>query len=140
MIRSVAPVFASTVSVRFHVLPPSLLMKTPRSGFGPKRCPLAATHSTSGLVGCTTTRAMDCVSRRPICVNVFPPSVDLYIPSPNEEDWRLFDSPVPTYRMSGFEGEIAMSPIECVVYVSKIGVKDVPLLVVFQMPPVAKPM
>ena len=41
--------------------------------------------------------------------------------------------------MSGFDGAIAMSPIEAVEYVSKIGVKVVPLFVVFQTPPVADP-
>ena len=115
MMRSVAPVLASTVSVRLQVRPPSVVMYTPRSGLAPKRWPTAATHTTSGFVGCTITRAMDCVSRRPLCVNVLPPSVDLYIPSPNEELWRLFGSPVPTYRMSALDGAMAMSPIECVV-------------------------
>src|SRR5262245_54237246 len=31
---SVAPVFSSTYNVLFHVLPPSVVMNTPRSAFG----------------------------------------------------------------------------------------------------------
>jgi hypothetical protein len=40
---------------------------------------------------------------------------------------------------SGFDGAMAMSPMEETGYVSKIGVHVVPLFAVFQMPPVAKP-
>ena len=41
--------------------------------------------------------------------------------------------------MFGFDGASAMSPTDDTGYLSKIGVQVVPLLVVFQMPPVAKP-
>jgi len=41
--------------------------------------------------------------------------------------------------MFGSDGAMAMSPIECVPYVSKIGVNVVPLLVDFQTPLVANP-
>jgi hypothetical protein len=68
----------------------------PRSALGPKRWPVAATYTTLLLRGSSTTRAMVCVSRSPICVKVFPPSVVLYIPSPKDEVCRLLGSPVPT--------------------------------------------
>src|SRR5437667_163469 len=41
--RSTNPVVSSTNRVLRHVLPPSLVRKTPRSGFGPQRWPSAAT-------------------------------------------------------------------------------------------------
>ena len=34
-------------------------------------------------------------SRRPTFVQVFPPSVDLYTPSPEDRSLRMSDSPVP---------------------------------------------
>ncbi len=79
------------------------------------------------------------VSLRPAYFQVFPASVDLKTPAPNVELWRLFASPVPTYTTSGFDGAIAMSPIDATGCSSKTGVKVVPLFVVFQTPPVAKP-
>jgi len=75
--RSVKPVFSSMYFTLFHVRPPSVVRYTPRSGLGPNRCPGTATYTTSGLRGSITMRAMVCVSRRPMCVNVLPPSVVL---------------------------------------------------------------
>src|SRR6266542_4930827 len=40
---SVNPVFSSTNFVFVHVFPPSVVLKTPRSWFGPNRWPTAAT-------------------------------------------------------------------------------------------------
>ena len=82
--------------VLVHVFPPSIVLKRPRSLFGPNRWPTAATYTMFGFVGCTTTRAIDWVSFRPMLTNVLPASVDLYIPSPNDELCLLFGSPVPT--------------------------------------------
>src|SRR5882757_9224887 len=70
---------------------------------------------------------------------VFPPSTDLYAPSPQEELCRLFGSPVPTHTTDGSDGAIAMSPIVDTASLSKTGVHVVPLLVVFQTPPAATP-
>src|SRR5882724_12935376 len=70
---------------------------------------------------------------------VFPPSSDLYAPSPHEELCRLFGSPVPTQTTDGSEGAIAMSPIVDTPSLSNIGSHVVPLLVVFQTPPEAVP-
>src|SRR2546426_1110615 len=49
--RSAQPVFGSTDSTRFHVLPPSVVRYTPRSGDGPKARPRAHTNTMSGFVG-----------------------------------------------------------------------------------------
>src|SRR5918994_4362979 len=76
-------------------------------------------------------------SRRPMCCQVLPPSVDLYTPSPNETLLRVFDSPVPTQITSGLLGASAMSPIEMVPCRSKIGFQVTPPFVVFQRPPEA---
>src|SRR6516165_2637762 len=94
----------------FQVLPPSLLLNKPRSGLEPNRCPIAATYTILGLVGSTATRPIDCVSSRPMCSQVLPPSFVPQTPSPIEELWRLLASPVPTYTTSGFEGAMPMAP------------------------------
>src|ERR1700675_2985116 len=70
---------------------------------------------------------------------VFPPSTDLYAPSPHEELWRLFGSPVPTHTTDGSDGAIAMSPIVDSASLSNTGVHVVPLFVVFHTPPAATP-
>ena len=56
-------------------------------------------------------RAIVWVSVRPLCWNVRPPSVDLKTPTPGIDARNRFDSPVPTQRMSGFDGATAMSPM-----------------------------
>src|SRR6266567_9635587 len=75
----------------------------------------------------------------PIFFQVLPPSSDLYAPSPQEELWRLFGSPVPTHTIDGSDGATAMSPIVETPSLSKIGSHVVPLLVVFHTPPEAVP-
>src|SRR6267142_4760079 len=79
------------------------------------------------------------VVSNPILFQVFPPSNDLYAPSPQEELWRLFGSPVPTHTTAGSDGAIAMSPIVDTPSLSNMGSQVVPLLVVFQTPPDAVP-
>src|SRR5713226_2806249 len=86
-----------------------------------------------------TIRPMCRVNSRPIFFQVFPPSSDLYAPSPQEELCRLFASPVPTHTTDGSDGAIAMSPIVDTLSLSKIGSQVVPLFVVFQTPPEAVP-
>src|SRR4051812_39320258 len=49
--RSIAPVRSSTNSTFFHVLPPSSVLKTPRSSFGPHTRPIAATYTVFGSFG-----------------------------------------------------------------------------------------
>src|SRR5439155_12273650 len=115
-----------------QVLPPSAVLYTPRSGFAPHKCPSAATYTTSGFFGWITIRPMCRVASSPIFFQVFPPSRDLYAPSPQEELWRLFGSPVPTHTIEGSDGAIAMSPIVDTPSLSNIGSHVVPLLVVFQ--------
>src|SRR2546430_11849539 len=79
------------------------------------------------------------VASSPIFFQVFPPSSDLYAPSPHEELCRLFGSPVPTHTTDGSDGAIAISPIVETLSLSNTGVHVVPLLVVFQTPPAATP-
>src|SRR6267143_2004715 len=73
------------------------------------------------------------------CDQVFPPSADLYAPSPHDELWRLFGSPVPTHTTEGSDGAIAISPMVDTASLSNTGVHVVPLLVVFHTPPAATP-
>src|SRR5215831_5068400 len=61
------------------------------------------------------------------------------MPSPQEELWRLFGSPLPTQTTEGSEGAMAMSPMVETPSLSKTGSQVVPLLVVFQTPPEAVP-
>src|SRR3990172_470485 len=120
---------------RRQVRPPSVVLNTPRSGFGFHRLPRAATYAMSGLVGCTMTLPMCRVSTSPRWVHVLPASVERYMPLPHEVLWRLFCSPVPAQITSGLDGEIATSPKVLTGCPSKIGVQVVPLLVVFHKPP-----
>src|SRR5205807_1247391 len=84
-------------------------------------------------------RPMCLVASSPIFFQVFPPSSDLYAPSPQEELCRLLGSPVPTQTIDGSDGAIAISPIVDTPSLSKIGSQVVPLLVVFHTPPGAVP-
>src|SRR5437588_12244482 len=84
-------------------------------------------------------RPMCLVASSPIFFQVFPPSSDLYAPSPQEELCRLLGSPVPTQTIDGSDGAIAISPIVDTPSLSKIGSQVVPLLVVFHTPPEAVP-
>ena len=75
--RSFAPVSSSPLRTCFQLFPPSVVLYTPRSPPGPNSGPVAATSTTSLLVGWMTMRLMcfDCGS--PIIAKVLPPSVDL---------------------------------------------------------------
>src|SRR5438093_3584943 len=77
MATSVNPVFSSMNFVFVQVLPPSVVLYSPRSWFGPNKCPSAATYAMSGSFGWTTMRAMLCVSLSPMVSKLFPPSIDL---------------------------------------------------------------
>src|SRR5262245_39096498 len=75
--RSVAPVSSSTLSTCFHVRPPSVVLKMPRSPPDPNSGPCAATTTTSLLFGSMRILAMCFDSPSPMNWNVLPPSVDL---------------------------------------------------------------
>src|SRR5260370_889139 len=79
------------------------------------------------------------VASSPIFFQVFPPSSDLYAPSPHEELCRLFGSPVPTHTTDGSDGAMAMSPIVDTLSLSNTGSHVVPLFVVSHTPPEAVP-
>src|SRR5260370_2262805 len=79
------------------------------------------------------------VASSPIFFQVFPPSSDLYAPSPQEELCRLLGSPVPTHTTDQSDGAIAMSPIVDTLSFSNTRSHVVPLFVVFHTPPAAVP-
>jgi hypothetical protein len=58
-----------------QVLPPSALLKTPRSALGTLYFPKAATKMMSGFVGWIRIFEIPCDSAKPTCVHVFPASV-----------------------------------------------------------------
>src|SRR5437870_8358657 len=76
----------------------------------------------SGLVGCTRTREICCVSPSPTEVHVLPPSVVFQTPSPAATLPRMGYSPVPTYTMSGFDSETPIAPMVPPKYLSVTGV------------------
>ena len=84
-------------------------------------------------------RPIWCVASSPVFFQVFPPSSDLYAPSPQDELCRLLGSPVPTHTTEGSDGAIAMSPIVDTLSLSNTDSQVVPLFVVFQTPPDAVP-
>src|SRR5437899_6040353 len=100
--RSEIPVESLRNSTLFHVLPPSVVLYTPRSAFGPKACPCAPTHTMSGLAACTRTRESCYVPASPTQAQVLPPSVVLNTPAPDDPLPRIGYSPVPTSPMPGF--------------------------------------
>jgi hypothetical protein len=59
-----------------------------------------------------TTRAICFEARSPMFFQVRPPSADLKMPSPHDDDWRLLFSPVPAQMRLGSVGAIAMSPTD----------------------------
>src|SRR5262245_4068637 len=112
MTRSVAPVLSSTFSTCFQVVPPSVVLYTPRSPPGPQSDPVAATRTVLLSSGSITMRAIARELGRPMFFHDVPPSVDFHTPPPQEELWRLFDSPEPTHTRSGLRCDMVTSPIE----------------------------
>ena len=76
-LMSAAPALSLLYRTLRQVSPPSVVLKTPRSVFDAECFPNAAAQATSQFSGWTRMRAMFCVSRRPTCSQVVPPSVDL---------------------------------------------------------------
>src|SRR6266702_3799540 len=93
----------------------------------------------SGLVGCTRTRAICCVSARPRNVQVLPPSVVFQTPSPCDTLPRIGNSPVPTYTMSGFDSETPIAPMVPPKYLSVTGSHVLPPSVLLKTPPPVVP-
>src|SRR5881628_3693729 len=93
----------------------------------------------SGLVGCTRTREICCVSASPTEVHVLPPSVVFQTPSPCETFPRIGYSPVPTYTMSGFDSLTPIPPIVPPKYLSVAGSQVLPPSVVLNTPPPVVP-
>src|SRR6266550_2198956 len=82
----------------------------------------------SGLVGCTRTREICCVSASPSDVHVLPPSVVFQTPSP-----------APTYTMSGFDSETPIAPMVPPKYLSVAAAHVSPPSVVLKTPPPVVP-
>src|SRR5205085_10667917 len=93
----------------------------------------------SGLVGCTRTRAICCVSARPSEVHVLPPSVVFQTPSPWDTLPRIGNSPVPTYTMSGLDSETPIAPIVPPKSLPVTGTHGCPPPVLLKPPPPGAP-
>src|SRR5215472_6974329 len=61
------------------------------------------------------------------------------MPSPIDTLFRIHDSPVPTHTFLGFDGSIAIAPIDCTSSRSNTGLKVVPPFTDFHTPPLAAP-
>ena len=61
------------------------------------------------------------------------------MPLPIETELRVQVSPVPTQTVFGFDGSIAIAPIDCTGCLSNTGLKVVPPSIDFQTPPLAAP-
>src|SRR5256885_768810 len=78
---------------------------------------------------------------RVISVQLSPPSVALYSPSPGERLPRSGDSPVPAYPTLGSDGATATAPTDpAVKNLSEAGCQVSPPSAVFQTPPPVPPM
>src|ERR1700733_8486970 len=124
----------------FHLLPPSLVWKTPRSSLSSHKCPVAQASTSLPSFGFTRILAMCTLSFRPTFVQFSPPSVDLYTPSPTDTLLRVQASPEPTQTIFEFDGSIATAPIDCTSSRSNTGLYVVPPFTDFQTPPLAAPM
>src|ERR1043166_5944271 len=137
--RSPMPVESFRKRIFFQLLPPSVVLNTPRSAFGPHTWPSAPTYATSGFLGLSTMRAICCVSLSPSDVHVRPPSVVFHMPSPCDTLPRIGLSPPPTYTMSGLLSLTAIAPIVPPKYASVTGNVVTPPSVVFHTPPPVVP-
>src|SRR5947209_6260256 len=61
------------------------------------------------------------------------------MPSPTDTELRIHDSPVPTQIVRGFDGSIAIAPIDWTGCLSKTGLNVVPPSCDFHTPPLAAP-
>ena len=94
--RARPPVSLLTKSTLRQIVPPSVVLKMPRSWFGPNGDPRAASHATSGFAGCTFTAPICPESFSPANLHVRPASMDLYTPRPMITLLRIAALPVPT--------------------------------------------
>ena len=72
-------------------------------------------------------------------VQLSPPSLDLYTPSPIDTLFRVQASPVPTQITCGFLGSTAIAPMDCTGCLSNTGLYVVPPFTDFHTPPLAAP-
>src|SRR6185295_421053 len=94
----------------------------------------------SGFVGWIRIFEIASELAKPMCVHVFPASVDLYIPSPGMMLPRMHDSPMPMNTMSGLDSDTATAPTdELLICPSVTGAQFSPASVVFHSPPPTAP-
>src|SRR5256884_2176216 len=110
--RCAAPVESFTNSTFCHVLPPSAVRYTPRSGLGAHTWPRAATKTMSGLAGTITILETQPTPPRPTNYHLFPAFGDMKTPRPSTTSFPRFLSPGPTHTTLRFEGGNATAPIE----------------------------
>src|SRR6056297_3206295 len=103
MTKSATPVLLFTNKTFSQVSPPSVVLKTPRSGCSPQGEPIAPTYTISGFVGSIITLWMCRVFSSPMDFQDLPPSKDLYIPYPPFKLFLGFPSPVPTQITDGLD-------------------------------------
>src|SRR5437868_7943643 len=139
MINELTPVVWSTYKTFCQDLPPSMVRKTPRSGFGPQPCPMAPTKTMSELFGSITILEICPTSFNPMNRQLAPPSGERKTPCPVETSLRMLDSPVPTHTRFGLDGASAIAPIEATGCFSKMGFQLRPPSCVLKTPPAAAP-
>ena len=82
IVMSAQPVSSSIYKIFFQLLPPLVVLNTPRSLFGPHSFPKAHTQAMSGLFGSTTIRLILSVFSKPRWSQFSPPLTDRYTPHP----------------------------------------------------------
>ena len=94
--KSAQPVDSFRYKIFSQVTPPSLDLYTPLSLLSDQSAPKTATNISFEFLGFTIILAILSEFSRPIFFQLFPPSVDLYKPSPTETLFLGHGSPVPT--------------------------------------------
>ena len=84
-----------------QLLPPFKLLNTPLSELGSNGCPIAATKTIFGLLGCISTAPIRPEFCKPTFFHVLPASFDLYTPLPTITFDRIPSEPVPTSSTFG---------------------------------------
>ena len=138
--KSEHPVCSFTNRVFVQVFPPSVVLNTPRSADGPNRCPITATQTVCGSLGCTRMRTICRPSFNPRFFQLFPASSLRHMPpNPSETFPRMVFSPSPTYTTLSSEGANATEPMVLPKYLSEMFFQLLPPSIVFQTPPPVAP-
>src|SRR4051812_41925930 len=90
-----APVLSEILRTWRQDLPPSVVLKIPRSAFGLNASPTADSQTVFGSFGWMRTAPIWPELYRPLNDHVCPASVDLYTPRPVDTLLRMSSEPVP---------------------------------------------